>query len=117
MNGLTESQVNSLNSYDNLLYELGEKNSFSYTKKWPVEVRLLGYMAFNGLIFYAQKQLLSGNGEGFGKMMEMFAKIKGKTSQSASSNSQQFQQPSTTKMKGPTIKPEDINNQYFKKTS
>jgi len=53
--GFWDQQKNSMNQYESLLYELGEKNYIVDEKKWPVEIRLLGLMASNAVFFIIGK--------------------------------------------------------------
>ncbi len=45
--GFYQQQYNSMNQYEDLLYELGEKTYVPDEKKWPVEIRLLMLMGTN----------------------------------------------------------------------
>ncbi len=49
--GFYDQQKNSMNQYEELLYELGEKNYIADEKKWPVEIRLLLLMGSNVIFF------------------------------------------------------------------
>ena len=59
MEGFTQQQLLSMNSYEKLLLELGEK---TYTPagmdKWPVEVRLALAIFFNAVWFVAAKMIM-----------------------------------------------------------
>jgi len=113
MTGFTEAQLSTMNSYDNLLYELGEKKNISIGSKFPVEVRLLGYVCLNAAMFYFQKRMFSGNGGDLSNIMGMFMKIKSQVNnpKEPATNFSQMntqKQPNKQKMRGPTITPRDV---------
>jgi hypothetical protein len=53
--GFYQQQYNSMNQYEDLLYELGEKTYMPDEKKWPVEIRLLMLMGTNMGMFVLGK--------------------------------------------------------------
>ncbi len=53
--GFYQQQYNSMNQYEDLLYELGEKTYVPDEKKWPVEIRLLMLMGTNMGMFVLGK--------------------------------------------------------------
>jgi len=53
--GFYNYQKNSINQYESLLFELGEKNYIQDEKKWPVEIRLIGVVAMNAAFFIGGK--------------------------------------------------------------
>ena len=53
--GFYNYQKNSINQYESLLFELGEKNYIQDEKKWPVEIRLIGVVAMNAAFFVGGK--------------------------------------------------------------
>lgn len=76
MSGFAKQQLMSMNSYERLLIELGEKSLLEKTKsQWPAEVRLLFTIVMNGVMFVLMKSVMSGGlnnlfgGGGGGGMM------------------------------------------------
>ncbi len=53
--GFYQQQYNSMNQYEDLLYELGEKTYVPDEKKWPVEIRLLLLIGSNAGMFILGK--------------------------------------------------------------
>ena len=53
--GFYKQQYNSMNQYEDLLYELGEKTYVPDEKKWPVEIRLLMLIGSNAGMFVLGK--------------------------------------------------------------
>ena len=53
--GFYQQQYNSMNQYEDLLYELGEKTYIPDEKKWPVEIRLLMLIGTNAGMFILGK--------------------------------------------------------------
>ncbi len=53
--GFYKFQSGSINQYESLLYELGEKNYIVDEKQWPVEIRLIGIIALNTAMFVGGK--------------------------------------------------------------
>jgi hypothetical protein len=105
LSGFTASQIQSMNTYDSLLIELGEKHYTSLGSKLPVEVRLIGVILFNAALFYMQKMMLSGGG------INILSSLFG-----GGQTMQQAQPPATQQpvrrrrnnMKGPTITPSEV---------
>lgn len=73
MSGFTEYQMKSKDQYDLLLIELGEKNSSDYRSSIPVELRLLGLIIFQGLLFFVIKHISKQKGE-HAQMLSMMIK-------------------------------------------
>lgn len=53
--GYTMSQVKSMNRYNRLLVELGEKYYVQGNSNWPIEIRFIITAAINAIIFFAIK--------------------------------------------------------------
>ena len=62
MQGFTQQQILSMNSYDKLLIELGEKSYMPKAKSWPVEVRLLFLVMINAAFFLVGKMIMKKTG-------------------------------------------------------
>ena len=96
MQDFTKQQILSMNKYEHLLIELGEKTYVPEGSKWPVEVRLLFMIVINTAIFIVTKMVMKKVGGSLFGMMEGFANM---------ANSQippQDEQPSR-RMRGPNI--------------
>ena len=61
MTGFAKQQMASMNSYEKILIELGEKSLLDRTKsQWPAEVRLLFTIVMNAVIFVMSKAIMGG---------------------------------------------------------
>lgn len=97
MQGFTQQQIISMNTYDKLLIELGEKSYIPQGSNWPVEIRLLGLVLINVAFFIFGKIILKKTG---GNFMGMVNSMNKSVPQNAS-----FQK---RKMKGPDISIDEI---------
>lgn len=89
--GFSQQQLLGMNQYEKILFELGEKSYFS-GKQWSPEVRLVGIILINGLIFCGTKMLFASTGT---NLSTLFYGLNQPQPQ-ASSNSK-------VKMKGPDV--------------
>ena len=97
MQGFTQQQILSMNSYEKLLIELGEKSYVPTGSKWPVELRLLFLIIMNAAFFIVSKMIMKKTGA---NLMNM---INGMNSSQPTSSV-----PRKRKMKGPNINIDDI---------
>lgn len=63
MKGFTQQQLLSMNSYEKLLIELGEKSYVPTGSRWPVELRLLFMIIMNAAFFLVTKMIMKKTGE------------------------------------------------------
>lgn len=61
MAGFCQQQIHQMNKYEKLLIELGEK-SYLPKRNFPVEVRLLGLIIFNAILFGFSKLIMQKTG-------------------------------------------------------
>ena len=99
MQGFTQQQILSMNSYEKLLIELGEKSYVPTGSKWPVEVRLLFMIIMNAGFFIVSKMIMKKTGANLLGMINNM-----NVSQHQSSSNQQKKR----KMKGPEIDLENL---------
>ena len=94
--GFYQQQYNSMNQYEDLLYELGEKTYVPDEKKWPVEIRLLMLMGTNMGMFVLGKMAEKRFGI---NPMNLF-----KTTPNYNQNNQDKNEPQTTSFTQPPKK-------------
>ncbi|MDD4931448.1 MAG: hypothetical protein PHG66_04890 [Candidatus Colwellbacteria bacterium] len=103
MSGFTQQQLVSMNSYERLLIELGEKSYLSGQSNWPVELRLLFLIIMNAAFFIVSKMIMNSTGTNFMNMM---------TSQVEQQGGMSFQpQKAKKKMRGPDVNLSDLSPQ------
>lgn len=90
MQGFTQQQLLSMNNYERLLIELGEKTYVPTGSQWPVEIRLISMIIMNAAIFIFSKMIFKKTGTNF---INMFSNLNNPMKK--------------RKMKGPNINFED----------
>lgn len=98
MQGFTQQQLTSMNSYEKLLIELGEKSYVPTGSKWPVELRLLFMIIMNAAFFVISKMIMKKTGANLLGMLNTM-----NTAPSTADTSQRKR-----RMKGPNIDISDI---------
>ena len=99
MQGFTQQQIISMNSYERLLIELGEKSYIPTGSKWPVEIRLLFLVIMNAAFFIIGKMILKKTGS---NLMGMINNMNTTSAPQATAPAKK------RKMKGPSINIDDI---------
>tara|TARA_B100001094_G_C18148825_1_gene782445 strand:- start:21 stop:1088 length:1068 start_codon:yes stop_codon:yes gene_type:complete len=99
MKGFTQQQMVSMNKYNKLLIELGEKTYKPKAKKMSVELRLLFLILFNAATFVISKMILKGTGS---DLMGMLNKLGDKAGGVSPLKKR--------KMRGPQVEVEDLPN-------
>ena len=95
MQGFTQQQIVSMNSYEKLLIELGEKSYVPSGSKWPVELRLLFLIIMNAAFFIVSKMIMKKTGA---NLMNMINGMNVSSKPTAKKR----------KMRGPNINLDDI---------
>lgn len=102
MEGFTKQQVLSMNSYERLLIEMGEKSYVPGDSKWPVELRLLFLIIMNAAFFLLGKMIMKKTGA---NLFGMLNSLGGNT---ASNIPTPAPSRPNRRMKGPSINLDEI---------
>ena len=105
MQGYTQQQILSMNSYEKLLLELGEKSYVPQGEQWPVEARLLFLVVVNAVFFIVSKMILRKTGS---NIMGMMNSVMGKGINVPAPSSASAPPPPKRKMRGPNINLDEI---------
>ena len=102
MEGFTQQQIVSMNSYEKLLIELGEKSYTPTGSKWPVEIRLLFLIMMNAAFFVVSKMIMKKTGANIMGMMSSMNMSKGPSATDGPAPARR------RKMRGPDIDLSDL---------
>ena len=106
MQDFTKQQILSMNKYEHLLIELGEKSYVPEGSKWPVEIRLLFTIIINAAIFIITKMVMKKVG---GNLFGMVGGMVGGGTETPNQGMNNGNVPvPKRKMNGPTINLEDL---------
>ena len=105
LSGFTSQQMLIMDKYDRLLIELGERSYNRWGADFPVEIRLIGFILLQAGLFYIGKIIADKAG---GSVAELFRGITGQPSSAAVKEVQEETPPPKKKMRGPSVKAEDI---------
>ena len=99
MQGFTQQQILSMNTYEKLLIELGEKSYVPKGSKWPVELRLVFTIIMNAAVFIVGKMIMRKTGANLMGMLN---------SMNTSSAARARPAAKKRKMRGPNIDLDDL---------
>jgi hypothetical protein len=63
MTGFAEQQILSMNQYEQILVEIGEKSYFKAPSQLPAELKLVLLIGFNAVLFLVSKMILKASGD------------------------------------------------------
>ena len=92
MTGFAEQQILSMNQYEQVLIEIGEKSYFKPPSQTSPEIKLVMLIGFNAVIFLISKMILKASGD---NILSSINKINDKKETSS--------QPQKPHMKGPSM--------------
>jgi hypothetical protein len=112
MEGLTKYHIQRMSRYDKLLIELGEKSHSRFGENLPVEIKLIGLILFETLLFYISKQAETKGGPSIANLLSLLngGGINQATQQATQqgNNTSEDQTTRKSKIKGPSISAEEI---------
>jgi hypothetical protein len=98
MDGFSTAQRKAIDDYDYLLIELGERSYNRWGSNLPVEIKLIGVVMLNAMMFYASKVMMRTAGADTSMLFQSFSGVKADTAE----------EPKQRKMRGPSIKAGDV---------
>ena len=101
MQDFTKQQILSMNKYEHLLIELGEKTYVPEGSKWSVEMRLLFTIVINTALFIITKMVMKKVGGSFFGLMEGLGNV-ANSGNNNNNNNNNNEQPAR-RMRGPNL--------------
>ena len=117
MEGFAQGQIAKITSYENLLFELGEKQYVPVESQWPIEVRLLILIFTNTVMFIFMKMISQKMGFDISNVFQKMGSPVNlnntgpsvQSSMKSNTNKSSPSSPPKKTMKGPTINYDDLN--------
>ena len=104
IDGFAQQQLLSMNQYEQLLFEIGEKN-YMTSLNWPPEVKLLGMIFINGVMFVGFKMVCKIAGSSVTNLLNGLHNTK-----PVQPSAPQPSASSKPKMRGPNINIQDLTD-------
>ena len=114
--GFAQHQLLGMNQYEALLFQIGEKSYLQPSKQWSPELKLLGLIIINTVVFVGTKLLFKSTGSnlmnlisgGLGNIGSNNTNSKPINVTNATSSTNNSQQAQKGKMRGPSIDIEEL---------
>ena len=106
--GFTAQQMMVMEKYESLLIELGERSYNRWHMNLPIEVRLIGFIIIQAGLFYLGKIIAAKSGTTIAELFKGFTGQPSTAAVKAASEEISKDAPPKKKMKGPTIKADDV---------
>lgn len=112
--GFTSAQMIMMEKYERLLIELGEKSYLEWGNKFPIELRLVGFIILQAGMFYIAKIISEKMGNTVGDIFRGMMGQPISSGQPANNQPAEETSKSKKKMRGPSVKASEIRKQFGK---